>query len=94
MLVVPVATVGIVVEAMALFCSMLRLWPMCILLNDLSCTSAYILRLLRCAMHCDFCCYQNITMHFVSGALLTMIILICAHVVTSYETEKEEFRLK
>ncbi|MDR1891137.1 MAG: ComEC/Rec2 family competence protein [Puniceicoccales bacterium] len=89
MFIVPLATLAIIIGAITLFFGLWKIWPLCAILNNISCGLIYIFRLLAHAVHCDACCYRNITIQFIGGASLTMLILVGAY--TGRATRMQEF---
>jgi predicted membrane metal-binding protein len=79
-LAVPIAGCAIVVGAVTLFFGLLNFWPMCAVLNKISCFLIYIFCLLSQGLYCDSCCLRNVKFCSPGGAILTALILICAYV--------------
>jgi competence protein ComEC len=83
MIIVPLATMAIIIGAVTLFFGLWKAWALCSILNNISCRLIYIFRFLAYGMYNDFCYLRNITIHHVGGTLLTMLILVGAYIVFS-----------
>lgn len=81
MVIVPLATMAIIIGAVTLFFGLWKVWALCSLLNSISCRLIYIFRLLAHVMYNDSCHLRNITIHYVGGASLTMLILAGAYII-------------
>jgi ComEC/Rec2-related protein len=90
MLIVPLATLAIVTGAITLFFGLWKIWPLCAILNNISCWFVYIFHFLAHAIHCDFCCYRNITFHCIESTSLTMLILIGAYMRLLTQTARTD----
>jgi competence protein ComEC len=79
MFVVPIAAWAIVVGAVTVFCGILGLWPICAILNKISCALTTAFRLLSQCLYYKPACLKNISIRPVGGAALTMALLLCAY---------------
>jgi ComEC/Rec2-related protein len=81
MFVVPIAAWAIVVGAVTVFCGVLGLWPICAVLNKISCAITALFRLLSQCMYYEPACLRDVSIDPIGGAALTMAILLCAHAI-------------
>jgi competence protein ComEC len=80
MLAVPLATAAIVVGAMSLFLGLCSLWPICAILNKISCFLIGLFRILSQSMYCEHCCFRNVEFPVISGTVMTALILVGSYV--------------
>ncbi|MDR1457317.1 MAG: ComEC/Rec2 family competence protein [Puniceicoccales bacterium] len=83
MIIVPLATMAIIIGAVTLFFGLWKVWALCRILNNISCRLIYIFRLLAHGIYNDSCYLRNITIHYVGGTSLTMLILAGAYIIFS-----------
>jgi competence protein ComEC len=83
MFIVPLATVAIVVGAVTLFFGLWKIWMLCSVLNNISCRLIYFFRLLAHGIYNDSCYLRNITIPYIGGTSLTMLILVGAYIIFS-----------
>jgi competence protein ComEC len=83
MFIVPLATVVITVGVVTLFFGLWKMWVLCSVLNNISCRLIYFFRLLAHSIYNDSCYFRSITIPYVGGTSLTMLILVGAYVIFS-----------
>ncbi|MDR0742504.1 MAG: ComEC/Rec2 family competence protein [Puniceicoccales bacterium] len=83
MFIVPLATMAIIIGAVTLFLGLWKIWGLCDLLNNISCRLIHIFRLLAHGIYNDSCYLRNITIPYIGGTSLTMLILVGAYVILS-----------
>jgi competence protein ComEC len=83
MIIVPLATMAIIIGAITLFFGLWKVWILCSILNNISCRLICIFRLLAHGIYNDSFYLRNITIHYVGGTSLTMLILTVAYIIFS-----------
>lgn len=81
MVIVPLATMAIVLGALTLFFGLWKIWVLCSLLNNISCRLVYIFRLLACGIYNDSYYLRGIAIPWMGGTALTMLILVGAYII-------------
>jgi competence protein ComEC len=77
MFVVPVATCAIVIGAMTLFLGLFNLWPLCTILNKISCFLVAFFYAASKSLYFEVLCFRNLRLLIIGGAAATAIILFC-----------------
>ncbi|MDR1528454.1 MAG: ComEC/Rec2 family competence protein [Puniceicoccales bacterium] len=94
MFIVPLATMAIVIGAITLFFGLWKIWALCSLLNNISCGLIHIFRLLAHGIYNDSCYLRNVTIPYVGGTSLTMLILAVAYIIFPIKNNNANYQLE
>jgi predicted membrane metal-binding protein len=82
MIVVPIGTCAIIIGAITLFFGLVDMWWVCAALNRISYAFIYAFQILSRSMYNGEFCRRNVNLPLhISGPCVTMIMLLCAHVL-------------